>query len=311
MYGRVSARSCAQWTLRGVVLGGVSRALELRRARGRTTSTAVSLLCVTLLRAPGARSAEQRGSPRERGPSESACFDHHEIGQELRQGGKLLESRSSFLACAAEGCPSAVRRDCERWSQEVAGQLPSVVFRVSLDGTARTDASLSIDGVPQPSALVVLDPGAHHYRVTLAAASPQEGDFELQTGQPLREVALELRALEPPATGVPTWSWVLGGVGVAGTAAFIGFGLSSRSLERQLEASCAPLCSDEDINRVRQRSLIANVSLGVGLTSLVTAGALYLLSRPEEPSEPEPPRLQLGLLPVSGGAVGNLQLRAF
>jgi hypothetical protein len=311
MYGRVRARSRAQWTLRAVVLGGVSRALELRLARGRTTGTAVSLLCVTLLRAQLAQSAEPRSSPAERGPSDNACFDHHEIGQELRQGGKLLESRSSFLACAAEECPSAVQHDCERWSREVAAQLPSVVFRISLDGKARKDASLSIDGVPQPNALVVLDPGVHHYRVVLAAASPQEGDLELQAGQPLHEVALELRALEPAATGVPTWSWVLGGVGVAGTAAFIGFGLSSRSLERELEASCAPLCSDEDIERVRQRSLIANVSLGVGLASLVTAGALYLLSRPEEPSAPEPARLQLGLLPVQGGAVGNLQVRAF
>jgi anti-sigma factor RsiW len=252
----------------------------------------------------------QRSMETQRTPADSACFDQHESGQELRQGGKLLESRSAFLACAASECPGAVQRDCERWSSEVEAQLPSVVFRVSLDGSARTDASLSIDGTPQPNALVVLDPGLHRYRVALPAASPQEGEFELQAGQPLQQVALELHALEPRGR-VPTWSWVLGGVGLASSATFIGFGLSSRSLEHKLETSCAPLCSDHQIDRVRQRSLIANVALGVGLTSLLSAGALYILSRPKEPNESGRPTLRLRVVPVDGGALGNLQVRAF
>ncbi|MEO8183265.1 MAG: hypothetical protein ABI895_30905 [Deltaproteobacteria bacterium] len=298
----------------GVVLVDVMRHLGLRLARGRTTDTAVSLLCAALLHAQGASSAEpQPSSVPQRSPAESVCFDQHEIGQELRQGGKLLESRGAFLACAASSCPSAVQRDCQRWSSEVQAQLPSVIFRVSLDGKARADVSLSIDGVPQPGALaepIVLDPGVHRYRVVLAAASPLEGELTLQAGEPLREVSVELQQLEP-ARHVPLLSWVLGGVGVTGTASFIGFGLSSRALERKYEASCSPLCSDRQIDRVRERSLIANISLGVGLTSLATAGALYFLSRPEEPTKTERPTLQLGLVPVGGGLLGNLQLRAF
>jgi hypothetical protein len=315
--------------LRGVVLGDVPKSLALPLARGRTTGTAVSVLCAALLHAQGAqaersaasaRSAApalsatpQRSATAERSPAESACFDQHELGQELRQGGKLLESRTEFLACAASQCPSAVQRDCERWSREVDTQLPRVVFRVRLDGKLRADASLSIDGALQPNALaepVRLDPGVHHYRVVLATASPLEGELVLEAGEPLSEIALELHELEPRGR-VPTLSWVLGGVGVASTASFIGFGLSSRALEREFETSCSPLCSEQQIDRVRQRSLIANISLGLGLTSLATAGALYFLSRPEEPGEAEQPTLQLGLVPVAGGALGNLQLRAF
>lgn len=314
------ASAPAQWTLRTVVLGDVPKPLALQLARGRITGTAVSVLCAALLHASGARaghdaaparpSAPQPSTTPERSPAESACFDQHELGQELRQGSQLLESRAAFLACAASPCPSAVRRDCERWSSEVSAQLPSVVFRVSLDGRPRVDASLSIDGALRPSALtepVRLDPGVHHYRVLLAGTSPSEGELELEAGEPLRQVALELA----PRGRVPTLTWVLGGVGIASTASFVGFGLASRSLERDFEASCSPLCSEQQIDRVRRRSLIANISLGLGLTSLATAGALYLLSRPKGANETDPPTLQLGLVPVDGGALGSLRLRAF
>jgi hypothetical protein len=274
-----------------------------------------SLVCPALR----AQSARARSAPRatpERSAADNACFDQHELGQELRQGGKLLESGAAFLACAARDCPAAVQRDCERWSTEVAAEVPRVGFRVTFERKPRTDASVSIDGSPQPDALgepIALDPGVHHYRVSLPAANPFEGELELRAGEPARQIVLALHAPAPePPRRVPTLSWVLGGVGIAGTASFIGFGLSSRSLEHELEGSCSPLCSDAQIDRVRQRSLIANISLGIGLTSLASAAALYFLSKPDEPAAPAEPKLQLGLLPLDGGgALANVELRAF
>jgi hypothetical protein len=253
---------------------------------------------------------------REQSAAEDACFDQHELGQELRQGGKLLDSAAAFRACSARECPAAVQSDCERWSTEVAAGVPRVGFRVTFEGKPRSDASVDIDGSPQPDALggaIALDPGLHRYRVSLPAATPFDGELELRAGEPARQIVLALHApvAEPPRR-VPTLSWVLGGVGIAGTASFIGFGLASRSLEHELEGSCSPLCSAAQIQRVQQRSLIANVSLGIGLTSLASAAALYFLSKPDEPAEPAEPTLQLGLLPLQGGgALANVALRAF
>jgi hypothetical protein len=224
-----------------------------------------------------------------------------------------VKSRASFLECAASNCPAAVQRDCERWSRELAAELPKLEIEVRLAGKRREDASIEIDGELRADALtsaVVLDPGLHRYRVGLAGARGLDGELMLRSGEPARQLSLELVPVEQGSRRVPTLTWVLGGVGVAGAAGFLGFGLSSRSLEHELERSCAPLCSNEQIDRVRQRSLIANVSLGVSVASLASAAALYLLSGPEE-APPGQPVVELGVVPLRDGALGNVQLRAF
>ena len=130
--------------------------------------------------------------------------------------------------------------------------------------------------------------------------------LELRPGA-REQLSLSLAPLPERSRPIPPLSWLLGGVGLAGTAGFVAFGLSSRALEQELEQQCSPVCSEERIDRVRQRSIIANVSLGVGVSSLAAAGALYLL-RSDEPGESE---LKVGLAPVRRGAVCNVQLRTF
>jgi hypothetical protein len=276
-------------------------------------SAASSWLAAAPLAAKPPQKRAEAVQPAPRSEQENACFDHHELGQELRQAGKLVQSRAALLECAASSCPTAVQRDCERWSRELASELPNLELEVSFLGKARKDASIEIDGEPHADALasgVMLDPGPHRYRVRLAGARGVDGELLLRAGEPARQLFLELEPLEQGGRRVPASSWVLGGMGVAGTASFLYFGLSSRSLERELERSCAPLCSNEQIDRVRQRSLIANVSLGVGLASLASAAALYLLSGPEQ-APAEQSLVELGLVPLAGGALGNVQLRAF
>lgn len=287
------------------------RSVALRLACGLTV--AASWLAAAPLAAKPPQKRAEAVQPAPPSAEEVACFDHHELGQEQRQAGKLVESRVAFLDCAASSCPSAVQRDCERWSREVAAELPKLEIEVRFAGKPRNDASVEIDGEPHADALasaVVLDPGPHRYRVRLAGARGVEGELVLRAGEPVHQLSLELESLEEGSRPVPTLSWVLGGVGVAGAGSFLYFGLSSRSLEHELERTCAPLCSNQQIDRVRQRSLIANVSLGVGLASLASAAALYLLSGPEQ-TPPERPVVELGVVPLPGGALGNVQLRAF
>lgn len=284
--------------------------MALRLACGLTLAASWFVAAPLAAKPPQKRAEVAQPAPRSE--EENACFDRHELGQELRQAGKLVEGRAAFLQCASN-CPAAVQRDCDRWAREVSAELPKLSVRVRLEGKARNDASIEIDGEPRADALassVALDPGLHRYRVRLAGARAVEGELTLRAGEPTHQLALELEPLEAPSRRVPTLSWVLGGVGIAGSAGFLIFGLSSRSLEHELEHTCAPLCSNEQIDRVRQRSLIANVSLGVGLASLASAAALYLLSDPEQ-APAEQPALELGVVPLAGGILGNVQLRAF
>jgi hypothetical protein len=46
----------------------------------------------------------------------------------------------------------------------------------------------------------------------------------------------------------------------------------------RLEARCAPMCTEREVDDVRRRYRIADVSLGVGLASLAAAGYLYFTS---------------------------------
>jgi hypothetical protein len=92
-------------------------------------------------------------------------------------------------------------------------------------------------------------------------------------------------------------------------AGFVGLGLSSKALEQDLERSCAPFCTDSQIDRVQQRALLANVSLGIGLGSLAAAAVVYFLSAPEPAAEPT---LELSLVRLdASGGFAQLRLRPF
>jgi len=240
-----------------------------------------------------------------------SCFDQHELGQELRQAGQLLASRQAFLSCQAPSCPTVVQQDCSSWAAEVDEQLPSVAFHVTLDGAPRADAQISIDGQPQPDAesAIQLDPGAHRYRVVLGDALASEGNLRLELNEPARRLNVPFHSAPAAGHPIPALSWVLGGLGVAGAAGFVGLGLSSRALERDLEQSCAPFCTENQIDDVKQRALLANVSLGIGLGSLAAAAVVYFLSAPEPAAEP---KLELSVVPLdAGGAFAQLRLREF
>ena len=93
--------------------------------------------------------APRKGSKDKTAPGVSpvvqACVDQHTSSQELRMEGKLLESRDAMLECAAEACPALLQRDCVNWIEELRTEIPSITFRVTLDGQSRTDAQISID----------------------------------------------------------------------------------------------------------------------------------------------------------------------
>jgi hypothetical protein len=53
------------------------------------------------------------------------------------------------------------------------------------------------------------------------------------------------------------------------------------SEEGKLERTCAPKCSEEALQSVETKYLIADISLGVGITSLLVGGYMLLTHDPE------------------------------
>ena len=225
--------------------------------------------------------------------------------------GKLLESRTELRQCAAEACPALLQRDCVGWLDQLEPQIPSLTFRITIDGKARPEAEVFIDGAlanePAMGQAVELDPGPHQLRVIVAGAAPFDERLMLNEGERYRtvEVALASPPRPPPELHrpVPLATYILGGVAVAGAVSGGFWTAQSATLREELENTCAPSCSEARVDELRQRALLADLSWGVSALSLVGAATFFLL-RPELPVD-----IDVALGP--DGGVGLLRIEAF
>jgi hypothetical protein len=250
----------------------------------------VSLLTVTRLAAADAQQ----------------CVSHNNDGVDLRAKHKLLAARGAYRECVADpGCPGVVRAECETALAELKTAIPTLLISV-LD-EQRHDvvaATLKVDGRPvaldgQP---LELDPGPYELVASGAATSTTMQVVAVEN-EANRQVELVLKALplangvagqgsdagqgsalaaspQGPRSRVP--SYVLGGVSAAAAASFAYFAISGHSQLNQLE-QCKPNCSRSDVRDVRTKYLLADVSLGVSVVALATAGYFLWRAAPEQP----------------------------
>ena len=246
----------------------------------------LSLAC-TLLAAPS------------RAADEQTCVAAYDESQRTRRAGKLIKTRDTLLVCAQESCPAAVSKACTRWLEEVKASLPTVVLGAK-DGTGRDIIDVEVfDGATSISdkldgRAVPLDPGAHELRFVFPDGAEVVERVLLRESEKNRAVTAQLPspppaprqvkgkpepaetpapAPTPPSAGPPTVSIVLGAVGVAALASFAYFGITAQRDADDLDESCAPNCPKSDTDAVKDKALIADISLGVGIASL--AGATY------------------------------------
>jgi len=302
-----------------------------RRAQHRLAALAVSFVSFLSLTALG---QEAPASPAEDTSARDpvlVCLDNHTEGQKLRRDGKLLESRDSFRQCSATGCPSQIIRECVGWMEETTKQIPSVAFTVTADGTSRADVQVYIDDVLAAEKLsgraIDVNPGPHQIRVVLPPFAPYEEQIVVTEGEKFRMVNVTFatpgREKTPLSTTpgaspaeVETWrpipiaTYVFGGLGIAAAISGSAWGISNMSLRSDMEDKvngCAPNCSDQAIDVLKQRALLADVSWGVSVLSLATAATIYFL-RPEEPVE-QPIAVDVRMIP--SGALGTISLTRF
>jgi hypothetical protein len=233
------------------------------------------------------------------------CFESAAEGQKLERAGKLLEARTSFVACAQKSCPTEVVSHCEEWLSTVSGAIPSVVL-VGRDAQGRdvTDAAATIDGVAVKDAFsgsaVSLDPGPHRLHFVRAGSPPVDLTLVARVHEKERRLNVEFGEIHAP---VPAAAWVLGGVGVVGVGLFTAFGIYGVSQRETL--GCNVDCSPDSYASVRREFVTADVSLGVGLLSL--AGATWVfLARSHKAAGAS---ARIDFLPVFAGRSAGLAIR--
>jgi hypothetical protein len=270
----------------------------------------------------------------------ASCFDAYERAQRLRQEHKLRASLDELQLCVDASCPAFVKRDCGQWLGEVEASLPSaVVLTKGSDAYAyqksRTDTRVAVyvDGERVAERIdgheIPIDPGPHDVRYELDGRSVEK-QIVVPEGQKQFPLVVDFRELDPPPapmhapalaarsteahesraqspgsppryTPIPLSTYALGGISIAGFAAFAGFGITGKSAE-----SCAPSCTHAQVGDVRTDYIIADVSLGVGIAA--AAGALYvaLTAKPVAGTvgAPKAPAAAwwLGAQPTVGGA---------
>lgn len=245
-----------------------------------TRSLAPAAAAIVALFAAGAARADQ-----------AACTHAYERGQQLRLAGKLSAAADELATCVAE-CPGVFAKDCRTWQGEVAAEMPRITFRVTgRDGCELKTVRLRVDdstATLQPGAATALDPGKHRLTVTpLAGPSHEELFTAAASEERVVSVVVDVAACAapPPAARepktesrpVPTLTYVLGGIGVAGLAAggiFGGWGLAQKG---DLDRTCKPSCPGADVDAMYRTFLVADISAAVGLVGLAGAAVAFLL----------------------------------
>jgi hypothetical protein len=244
--------------------------------------------------------------PRTARAADAQCAPAYEGAQLLRQRGKLVEARDAALACARATCPEIARKDCATWVAEIERATPTViVIAREAGGGGEARVRVLVDRAVRAEAgsgrAFALDPGGHVFRVERDGDPPIEQTITIVQGEHDRPLRFNLRPratsspeVEPASGAAHARVESAGGAGrasvtyvpaaiVSGAAALsLGaatwLGLSGRSDLSHLRATCAPGCSDAQVDPVRARLLASDVTLAAGLVG--TAIAIYLWVRP-------------------------------
>jgi hypothetical protein len=221
----------------------------------------------------------------------SACATAAENAQKLRAEHKLKEARPELLVCVQPNCPSIVRWDCVQWLADVERATPSVVVKASDPASQELiDVSMWIDGVQEFSRIDGLahpvNPGVHQFHFEATGLLPVDQQIVVREGEVRRLLTVQFPRKPVPMPSTVTVArpatsilpYVLSGVGIAALGSFTYFGLSGRADASDLESSCGvdKSCSDSQVDPVRRKLLLADVSLGVSLVSLGVAAYLFV-----------------------------------
>lgn len=234
-----------------------------------------------------------------------ACIDAHGTGQELRKQGKLKDAKEHFIQCAAEACPTVIRQDCDMFLRDLSKIMPTVVLAaVDEKGNDLANVRVVIDGRPLVGELngrsIQIDPGPHQFTFLTVDGLTMKKTVVIREGDRARPIEVTFAAVvqenpsEPQSTtpaptqstptrdtstgsGSKTAAYAFSALGLVAAGAFAYFGLTGMREENDLEETCSPNCTDDQVNVIRQDYMLADISLGVAAVSF-GLGAYFALS---------------------------------
>jgi hypothetical protein len=227
----------------------------------------------------------------------------------LERTGKLIEAQAELQACAKSACGSVVQRQCTVRYERLLADTPSIVPTVSdAEGAPVVDVEVTMDGDPLATRIdgraLSIDPGLHEFVFLKNKEVVATQKLVILQGQRNHPVSVKLeRPKEPPPVTVarapapapapeahvppaalaevpppePKRRSLAGPYTVLGTGllALGGYGVLTYWGRKDNDklAQCTPNCLQASVAHVRDLYLYANVSLSVGIVSVVTGGA--------------------------------------
>lgn len=264
------------------------------------------------------------------------CAQAYEKAQIERKAAHITAAIESLTICAGQSCPSFVRKDCIEWLTESQATQPSVVFSVRRNGADLTEAEIACDGHVVTRTLdgkaVLLDPGPHQFAFRVSGNRAIEKQIVIREGERNRIIELDLDR-ESPAGAEPTSgetprdlssapmlaetgsssgghdvvAYALAGVGVLGISGFVAFGLWGNSQKADLERTCSPSCRSSQVDEVRNRYIVADTFLAVGLVSVGLATYWFLSDHGQAPRATGP-ATSVAVAPARSGRGGLVNL---
>jgi hypothetical protein len=217
----------------------------------------------------------------------AVCISTHADAQVLVRAGQLLQARQRFEACAIPDCPQLIQKDCKNLGKAVDKSIPTL--RLSLrepDGNVVNGFEVEIDGVAlalsASESSIEVNPGEHRLRLTAVSFPPAEVSVPVRRGEKDQRVIVQLAPRDPASRKVRSLGQILTGVGALGLVTFISFGVSAHLDKDALGDRATRPESERDYQlaeRMHQKSVVADISLGVGLVSLGVATYLLYVTR--------------------------------
>jgi hypothetical protein len=245
---------------------------------------------VTLLAGPRARA---------QGVGET-CAASYEQAQQLVRDRALLRARAELRVCVSS-CPAELARDCQRWSEQVERDVPSVALSAtSADGHAPGRVRVLLDGAPLVDALpkdpIELDPGRHTLTFEDAAGTRVVTVVTVPPGDKALPIAVRFPAPAPaparPAAGADAppvrqrWPLVLAGAGVVGLGVGAFLGIKGHLDRSELRRRCAPGCTADEVDAIDTVWKAGAISAGAGLVAAGVGTVLYFQLDPIVPAAP-------------------------
>lgn len=283
-----------------------SRSVSERRARRAGTFACAVAAGLSVFIVPAAAFAADEVA---------ACIKNSDTGQELRDQGKLIEARESLAVCARDVCPAQIRTACAEWLTGLGPRIPTMVIAAKDEaGHDVTDGTVMVDGKKVDGALAgkafPLNPGPHAFRFERDGATPVDLQVVAREGEQRRLVPVTFKAAAPAGTGVgvgvgtgnggnhapppdkprgggsgpPLVSWVLGGAGLVAVGVGAVLGITALGDRSDLkDRNCAPYCPQGDVDAIRTKFIIADITVGVGIVAVGAAVVLWLTHKTEAP----------------------------